>query len=142
MSAYIPVELQRQIRAHFANRCAYCQTAEELTVSTFEFEHIVPLSKSGSTSFENLCLSCPNCNRYKATRQRAPDPVTQEDVELFHPQNQIWKEHFQWTAHGTEIEGLTPEGRATVEVLKVNRPQMLRVRKMWIKLGEHPPPLG
>jgi WG containing repeat len=28
MSAYIPVELQRQIRSRFADCCAYCLTAE------------------------------------------------------------------------------------------------------------------
>ncbi|MEQ9484461.1 MAG: hypothetical protein RIG27_19560 [Coleofasciculus sp. F4-SAH-05] len=31
MSAYIPVELQRQVRAHFRDCCAYCRTAEALT---------------------------------------------------------------------------------------------------------------
>ncbi|MEL7316637.1 MAG: HNH endonuclease signature motif containing protein [Cyanobacteria bacterium J06559_3] len=59
MSSYIPVSLQQQIKKHFANCCAYCRTAESLTVSTFEFEHIVPLSRRGKTAFSNLCLSCP-----------------------------------------------------------------------------------
>lgn len=49
MSAYIPVELQRQIRARFANCCAYCRTVEALTVTTFEFEHITPRSAGGET---------------------------------------------------------------------------------------------
>lgn len=65
MSVYIPVELQRQIRAHFANYCAYCLTAESLTVTIFEFEHIMPRSAGGETVFDNLCLACPSCNRYK-----------------------------------------------------------------------------
>jgi len=37
MSVYISVELHKKIRNHFANCCAYCRTAEALTVSTFEF---------------------------------------------------------------------------------------------------------
>ncbi|MDJ0617767.1 MAG: hypothetical protein QNJ63_13670 [Calothrix sp. MO_192.B10] len=41
---YIPVELKREIRNKFANRCAYCRTAEDLTVTIFEFEHIIPLA--------------------------------------------------------------------------------------------------
>ncbi|NJL37280.1 MAG: HNH endonuclease [Leptolyngbyaceae cyanobacterium RM2_2_4] len=57
MSAYIPVELQRQIRSCFADCCAYCRTVEALTVTTFEFEHIVPLARGGETRFENLCLA-------------------------------------------------------------------------------------
>ncbi|NMG20737.1 HNH endonuclease [Brasilonema bromeliae] len=139
MSVYIPVELQRRIRNHFADCCAYCRTAESLTVSTFEFEHIIPRSAEGETIFENLCLSCPSCNRYKASRQTAIDTITQQEVPLFHPQQQLWTEHFTWSEDGTEIIGLTPVGRATILALKMNRPQLTRVRKMWVKMEEHPP---
>lgn len=139
MSAYIPVDLQRQIRDRFLNCCAYCYTAEVLTVTTFEFEHIIPRSAGGETVFENLCLACPSCNRYKATRQTAVDPITGESVSLFHPQRQVWEEHFRWNDDATEIIGLTPVGRATISALKMNRPQLTRVRGMWVKMGEHPP---
>lgn len=139
MSVYISVELHRQVRSRFANCCAYCRTAESLTVTTFEFEHIIPLSKGGETIFENLCSACPSCNRYKAVRQTATDPITKEEVGLFHPQKQSWADHFEWNEEAIEITGLTPTGRATVVVLKMNRPQVLRVRRMWVKMGEHPP---
>lgn len=52
---------------------------------------------------------------------------------------QQWKDHFQWNEDGTEIIGITPEGNTTISALKMNRPQMIRVRRMWVKLGEHPP---
>ncbi|WP_017298892.1 HNH endonuclease [Nodosilinea nodulosa] len=142
MSAYISSALQRQIRDRFANCCAYCRTAEALTVTTFEFEHIVPLSADGTTDFENLCLACPTCNRHKANRQTAIDPESQAVAPLFHPQQQSWSDHFAWNADTTEIIGLTAIGRATVAMLKMNRPQMSRVRRMWVKLGEHPPEIG
>jgi HNH endonuclease len=141
VSAYIPVELQRQVRDRFANGCGYCCTAEALTVTTFEFEHIMPRSAGGDTVLENLCLSCPSCNRYKAQRQTAGDPLTKEIVSLFHPYLQRWTDHFAWSEDGTEIIGLTPIGRATIVVLKMNRPQVTRVRRMWAKMGEHPPVL-
>ncbi|NJK28300.1 MAG: HNH endonuclease [Coleofasciculaceae cyanobacterium SM2_3_26] len=141
MSAYIPVELQRQVRRRFANCCAYCRTAEALTVRTFEFEHIVPRSAGGDSVLENLCLSFPSCNRYKAQRQTAVDPLTEETIALFHPQLQVWREHFAWEEEATIIAGLTPTGRATIKSLRMNRPQMVRVRSMWVKLGEHPPML-
>lgn len=139
MSVYIPVDLQRQIRAHFNNCCAYCQTAESLTVTTFEFEHIIPRAANGQTIFANLCLACPSCNRYKASRQAAIDPVSQKETSLFHPQQQVWTEHFAWNENATEIMGLTPVGRVTVSTLKMNRPQLTRVREMWVRLREHPP---
>jgi HNH endonuclease len=141
VSAYIPVDLQRQVRDHFSNCCAYCRTDEALTVTTFEFEHIIPRSAGGETVFENLCLSCPSCNRYKAQRQTSTDPMTEEVVLLFHPQLQVWSDHFAWSEDSTEIVGCTPVGRSTITALKMNRSQMVRVRGMWVKLREHPPKL-
>ncbi len=139
MSAYVSVDLQREIRAQFANCCAYCRTAEALTVVTFEFEHIVPKSSSGKTVFENLCLSCPTCNRFKSDRTVARDPVSAQDVPLFHPQHDVWSEHFAWSDGATEIVGLTAIGRATAAALRMNRSQLVRMRRMWAMMGEHPP---
>jgi hypothetical protein len=78
------------------------------------------------------------CNRHKAKRQTATDPITQKVVPLFHPQLQQWKDHFFWSKEGTEIEGLTPIGRATISALKMNRSQLIRIRGMWVKMGIHP----
>ncbi len=139
MSAYIPVELQRRIRARYFNACGYCRTAENLTGMTFEFEHIKPISLGGETQFENLCFACPNCNRYKADRQTAIDPVTEKSVSLFHPQLQVWDEHFAWSENGQELLGLSPVGRTTIGALKMNRSQLVWARGLWVKLGEHPP---
>ncbi len=69
MSAYISVDLQREIRARFTECCAYCLTAELLTATTFEFDHIMPRSLGGETVLANLCLACPSYNRDKADRQ-------------------------------------------------------------------------
>ena len=139
MSAYVPVELQRTVRAQFANRCAYCCTAEVLTVVTFEFEHIVPRSSGGETVLENLCLACPTCNRFKADRTMARDPLSSREVPLFHPQRDVWAMHFAWAEGATEIIGLTAIGRATVDALHMNRPPLVRMRRMWQLMGEHPP---
>ena len=141
MKVYISVELQRQVRERFANCCAYCRTAEVLTVVTIEFEHIVPRAAGGATVFDNLCLSCPTCNRHKSDLGSAPDPLTQKDVALFHPQQQRWRDHFSWNADATQVVGLTPTGRATIAALRMNRPQMIRVRRMWVAMNEHPPDL-
>ena len=139
MSQYVSVELRRAIRNQFHNRCAYCETAEYLTVAIFEVEHIVPRAKNGETVLENLCLACPSCNRYKSIQQTAVDPQTKQNVPLFHPQEDSWQTHFSWHENGTEIIGLTPTGRATISALRMNRPQLVRVRKMWVAMAEHPP---
>ncbi len=110
MSVYISVELQRQVRTRFNEHCAYCRTQEALTVTNFEFEHIIPLCAGGKTVLENLCLACPACNRYKAIRQMVVDPLTEQLVSLFHPCLQSWSEHFAWNQDATEIIGLTSVG--------------------------------
>ncbi len=138
MSVYIPAELRRRVRAHFFQRCAYCQSSEALTVVTFEVEHIQPLSLGGQTDFENLCLACPACNRYKANRVIG---LTNEGTEtrLFHPQRDSWLAHFDWSVNGTAIVGLTEIGVATVNLLRMNRPQLVEVRSLWVIVAKHPP---
>jgi HNH endonuclease len=141
MSVYIAVDLQRRIRHRFQGCCAYCRTAEALTATTFEFEHMVPLSLGGLTIFENLCLACPSCNRCKGDRLEGLDPVTQERVRLFHPHLQRWDDHFSWSQDCCELVGVTACGRGTIEALRMNRDALVRVRHLWVKLGEHPPVL-
>jgi hypothetical protein len=139
MSVYVPVNLRQQLRRQFSNCCAYCRTAEHLTVVTFEVEHIIPIASGGETALANLCLACPTCNRHKALRVTAVDPQTDRVVSLFHPQQQKWSDHFAWSADQTELIGLTAIGRATIDALRINRPQLVRTRRMWGKMGEHPP---
>jgi hypothetical protein len=119
-------------------RCAYCQSSEALTVVTFEVEHIYPLSLGGKTEFANLCLACPTCNRHKANRVNG---LTDEGAEsrLFHPQFDSWLDHFDWSVNSTVIVGLTDIGIATVNALRMNRPQLVEVRSLWIIVGKHPP---
>lgn len=139
MSAYVPTALRTHVRTQFHECCAYCHTAEALAVTTFEIEHIVPQAAGGETVPQNLCLACPTCNRHKASRQTALDPETNNQQPLFHPQQQNWSQHFAWQEQGAILQGLTPTGCATIAALKMNRPQLVRIRKLWIKLNEHPP---
>ena len=141
MSVYVPAEIRRQIRTHFRDRCAYCRTSEALTAVIFELEHITPLSLGGPTSFENLCLSCPSCNRYKSNRTSGSGDQQTYTTDLFHPQRDVWHEHFSWSRDATELIGLTSAGKVTIATLKMNRPQLIRVRRLWVAMGEHPPDL-
>jgi HNH endonuclease len=139
MSVYISTKLQQKIRGHFHHCCGYCHTSKIVLPVSFEFEHIVPLVAGGKTVFENLCFSCPMCNRYKAARQAAIDPETGVEVALFHPQQDKWKEHFVWKENFTVLEGLTAKGRTTTLALKLNRLELVEARKLWVKVGKHPP---
>jgi len=139
VSAHVSAVLRRQVRQRFLDCCAYCRTAEQLSAATFEIEHIVPRSAGGKTVFENLCLACPTCNRCKADRVAVPDAETNQLVALFHPQRDVWSEHFAWNDDASEIQGLTVTGRASIVALRMNRPQLTRLRRLWAFMDEHPP---
>jgi HNH endonuclease len=139
VSEYVSADLRREVRDQFRDRCAYCLTPEHLTVATFEIEHIIPRAAGGETVFANLCVACPSCNRCKSDRTVAIDPETGQAVPLFHPHRDTWTDHFAWNDGATEIVGLTPSGRASVAALRMNRPQFVRVRRMWVRMGEYPP---
>lgn len=64
------------------------------------------------------CHKPRRCNRYKGPNVGSFDPSTGALVPLFNPRAQIWTEHFQW--EGAAIFPLTPEGRVTVRILRLN----------------------
>jgi hypothetical protein len=137
---YISVDLDRRVRSAARNRCGYCLSPQHLVMARLEIEHMVPLSKQGSSEEWNLWLACPICNRHKGDRVAAIDPETGELVALFNPRSQVWSEHFRWIEGGLKIAGLTPSGRATVVALRLSDdPEALVVRSFWIQVGWHPP---
>lgn len=46
-----------------ANACTYCSSAENLTI-----DHIVPLSRGGEHTIENLTTACWTCNCSKGAK--------------------------------------------------------------------------
>jgi hypothetical protein len=136
---HIPVEVERHVQITAKNRCGYCLSPQHLVMARLEIEHIIPISKGGSSEESNLWLACPLCNRYKGDKTTAGDPETGQTVPLFNPRRQVWSEHFRWTEDGLRIIGLTPVGRATVAALHLSDdPDALEVRSYWVLAGWHP----
>lgn len=102
-------------------------------------EHIIPIAAGGETVEENLWLACPLCNGHKATKTENIDPETSQLVPLFNPRQEIWTDHFRWSANGIEIIGTTPIGRATVHALNLNNERFAQARRRWVLAGWHPP---
>jgi HNH endonuclease len=133
--ARVPPTLRQAVIAAAQGQCAYRLSPEPMMGVMFEVDHIIPRSAGGRTRFDNLCLSCPTCNRHKARRLTARDPLSRRSVKLFHPNQDLWSHHFSWHADGTQIIGLTPTGRATVAALHFNRPAMTQLRRYWRATG-------
>jgi hypothetical protein len=56
----IPQETRQLVWERDNGRCVYCDSNENI-----EFDHIIPISKGGSSSEKNIQLLCRNCNRKK-----------------------------------------------------------------------------
>jgi hypothetical protein len=70
----------------------------------------------------------------QAVRDRASiDPHSGEVVALFNPRRHIWREHFVW--QGARLGGIADAGRATVQLLQINRADAVAVRKLLMQAG-------
>jgi len=123
-------------RAHF--RCEYCLTPEIVSPVLFEIDHIIPLSKGGTSEPENLALACGGCNAHKHFHTQWADPKTGRQSRLFHPRLNQWTDHFEWSQSLLFVIGKTPSGRATLELLQLNRPTLLNLRAILAEFGLHP----
>jgi len=137
--ASVPLSLRQQVISDANQCCEYCQTQQRLTGMPLVIDHIIPRSMGGNSDRANLAASCYRCNEFKGARTDGVDPQTEARVTLFHPRQQLWTEHFAWTEEGTIIAGLTPIGRATVNVLKLNNEYVVESRKIWVAENWHPP---
>jgi len=136
---HISVDLRRRVREFAQYRCGYCRRTEELAGEQMTVEHIHPESLGGLTVEQNLWLACRRCNEYKGTQIDGFDPLAGKYVRLFNPRAQAWIEHFAWDESGTRILGLTSTGRATVVALRLNNPEIIIARRLWVTAGWWPP---
>ena len=131
--------MQRLVRRRALQLCEYCHTSEQWQYIRFTIDHVIPLSQGGSDDAENLALACFHCNRHKAGRMTAVDLDSGETVLLFNPRQQSWADHFAWSPDGLRVVGISPEGRATVNLLTLNRERIIPIREADRIVGRHPP---
>ena len=139
MSTYIPENLRSRIEQTDRRRCCYCLTSEANSGIPMTFDHILPVSKGGLTTLENICLACRSCNEFKSNVTEAIDPLTGEKMPLFNPRQQKWSDHFAWSLDSIRVEGLTSIGRATITALRMNNSVITAARWRWAISGWHPP---
>ncbi|RMG71260.1 MAG: HNH endonuclease [Chloroflexi bacterium] len=117
--------------------CEYCLISQSGRLARFHVDHIIALKHGGTDDDDNLCLACPLCNAHKGENIAAADPETTQATFLFHPRRQVWDEHFRLNPDAT-ISGLTPEGRATVAVLRINDTKRVNQRLGEMAVGDYP----
>jgi hypothetical protein len=139
MAELISGALRQLVTERARGCCEYCRSQEAYATERFSIEHIRPRASGGLTVAENLALACQGCNGHKSTKTKAADPETNEITVLFNPRQHNWQDHFVWNEDRLHLVGLTPVGRATVELLQMNRPSLVNLRRALMAINAHPP---
>ena len=106
----LPVKFSREniyVRDHGA--CQYC--GSHLKLHDVTYDHVVPKSQGGGTSWENVVICCVDCNRKKGgrtpkqahmkllTHPKEPswNPTSRILMGLKHPP-ESWQDYLYWNA--------------------------------------------
>ena len=131
-------ERQKQrIRDRAGNCCEYCRVSQASRLTRFQIDHIIAVAHGGSDKDDNLCLACYPCNVFKGSKVAAFDPQTGKPTALYHPRKHLWNDHFRLNNDAT-LSGISPEGRTTVAVLRMNDPKRTKQRLGEISTGDYP----
>ena len=130
------MELRRVVIDRANSCCEYCLIHHDDHYLSHEIDHILSEKHRGTTIADNLCLSCFDCNRYKGSDVGSFDIETGNFAPLYNPRTQQWNEHFR--LDGAVIVPVTPEGRVTVFLLRLNSENRLVRRRALIDLNRYP----
>ena len=125
--------LDRLVRERAAGRCEYCRLPQAGTRVPLEIDHIIARKHRGRTVAGNLALSCYYCNVYKGPNLTGRDPATGKVTRLYHPRRHKWAYHFRFD--GSILTGRTAIGRTTIDVLRMNHPQLVALRDILMAAG-------
>ncbi|HIK20740.1 MAG TPA: HNH endonuclease [Synechococcus sp. M44_DOE_062] len=90
----VPPVNRREVLRRDHHTCQYCGSTHNLTL-----DHVVPLSKGGSHSWDNVVTACERCNQRKGNRtpEEANMPLRSKPRAPLHPTvafaEQFWREH-------------------------------------------------
>ena len=130
-------EQKRLVRQRAGNCCEYCRLSQSGQLVRFQIDHIIAVKHDGTDEDDNLCLACYDCNIYKGSNVAALDPLTRVATRLYDPRQQVWDEHFKLNPDST-ISGLTPEGRTTIRILRINDIERVNQRFGEMLAGGYP----
>jgi HNH endonuclease len=121
--------VKRVVRERADNCCEYCRLKQEQSpLFALQIEHIRPRKHHGDDEIDNLALACIDCNLHKGPNLAGIDAETGTLIELFHPRQHAWDDHFE--LQGPLLFGKTPIGRVTIDVLNMNSDDQVALRTL------------
>lgn len=125
-------DFKARVRAHYLReqkrRCAYCRTEIRTSQVSAEIEHIIHKASKPDWMYEpfNLCVSCKMCNTKKSIKRVLKNgtfnslPRNSTDYVIVHPHIDQYSQHIN-IIDGILYEGISPKGRKTIEICKLDR---------------------
>ena len=138
MSKSLPDDVRQLVAERASYRCEYCLVPADLTFIPHQIDHIIAQKHRGHSTLDNLAYACALCNKRKGSDVASYDELTERVVPLYHPRRDTWNDHFR--LDGAIIAPLTPEGRATVTLLQLNRPSLVAERELLRRENRLPTP--
>jgi hypothetical protein len=121
------------VRQRSGGRCEYCRLPQAESGVPFEIDHITARHHKGCTVAGNLADSRIYCNGYKGPNITGLDPLTAKLTPLFNPRRHKWSHHFRY--QGGTLVGRTAIGQTTIEVLRINLPNLVVLREVLMEDG-------
>ncbi|WP_437317461.1 HNH endonuclease [Sorangium sp. So ce385] len=133
----LPSDTRELVQRRAQGACEYCHIPQDASILPHLVDHIIGRQHRGSDDVDSLCLCCIRPNLKKGPNIASIDPESKLVVQLCHPRRHAWREHFVTESNGI-INGLTAEGRATVQLLDMNDSDRVRLRAFLLRRGRHP----
>jgi hypothetical protein len=130
-------ETRDEVQRRAGSACEYCRLPQVASVLAHQVDHIIGRQHQGSDELDNLCLCCIRCNLKKGPNIASIDPGTSLIVSLFHPRRHRWSAHLALSQDG-RLQGLTAEGRVTVQLMDMNDVSRVSLRLLLVRRGWHP----
>lgn len=90
----VPPVNRREVLRRDHHRCQYCGTTKHLTL-----DHVIPRSRGGKHSWDNVVTACEKCNSFKGSRTptEAGMKLLHQPKTPIHPTigfaEQFWRDH-------------------------------------------------
>jgi hypothetical protein len=123
-----------EVRQRYQRRCGYCGVSETETGGELTVDHYRPVTSGGDEADDNLVHCCFRCNTYKGDYWPTPADL-QRGLHILHPLLDPVSQHLRQEEGTGRLEPLTPTGRFHIDLLRLNRPQLIDLR-LTRRMGE------